>query len=273
MRRAIAVVLCFPVGFLTVYFALCVFAGRLIGADEALGIAGGKWLLVFFGAVGVIASCFEGWAAKRRPVVLFACVLVVVAGAFVFISAPDSSSPEDALQEARAAYARRDLASFKSYVDVNAVLGDGIDQIIVSPLSQSAAQSGSGGGILAAGMAVAAASWKQVYLPELSEQVEQFVVSGSLPNQSQDDAFVTALGSEILRMLAASQLTYEGIAGTQKLSDSFARVTVRVRMSSSGEQNSVPSPVLLTFRMRSDGSHWRIVGIENLPELAKQLLD
>jgi hypothetical protein len=188
----------------------------------------------------------------------------------------------------------RDLATFKSYVDVNSILSDGVDQLVVSPLSRNAAQSGNGlDGLIAAGVAVTAAAGKQAYLPELSQQVEQFVVNGSVPNQSQDDAFGIAVGSELLRMLTVSQLTYDGIDSTKQISDSMALVTVRVRSSASPqptattnnlypslrivdsqghEINPVERPMLVTLKLRSAGSHWQIVGIENLSDLAKQLL-
>jgi len=174
---------------------------------------------------------------------------------------------------------------------VNSVLSDAVDQIVVSPISRSAAQSGGGlGGFLAAGVAATAEAGKQVYLPELSREVEQFVVTGSVPDQSQNDAFGIAVGSEFLRTLATSQLTYGGISETRKISNDLALVTVRVQSASSNSQpqqtapaNSqypslriIPaeeSPVLVTLKLRPAGSHWQIVGVENLPELAKQLVN
>lgn len=282
MRRVIAVLVSLPVGLCVVYLAVCVFAGRAVHVDQAERIAEQHWILAFV-LLATVASGYEEWLAKTRARTVAGCVLLVLVVSFVYLTGLETSSPEESLEQARAAYMQRDLATFKSYVDVNAVLSDGIDQIVVSPLAQSATHSDSAfGGIVAAGVAVTAASWKQVYLPRLSEQVEQFVVTGSVPDQSQDDAFGVAMGSEILRMLAASQLTYEGIEGTRKLSDSFALVTVRVQVSSNAqpnqedmqgrELNSDQSPALLTLKMRSAGGHWQIVGIQNLPELAKRLL-
>ena len=206
-----------------------------------------------------------------------------------------SPSPEDSLQEARAAYMRHDLATFKNYVDVNSILSDGVDQLLGPTPADGFVERISKG--TAEGVA-------QHYLPELSQQVEQFVVTGSVPNQPQDNAFELAVGSELLRMLAVSQLTYDGIDSTKKISDSVTLVTVRIRSSASppphqtasanslypslriidNEGHAQPiervsatpaetSPILVTLKLQSAGSHWQIVGIEKLPDLAKQLLD
>lgn len=280
MRHLIACTVCGNLAVLALYIGVCVVAGGMVDADQAVSIAYAHWI-VFLGLFLVASYVLVEWAGEK-PLRIIACgVLLVLIGLFVYPTVFRNSSPEQSMEQARTAYMQRDLATFRRYVDVNAVLSDGIDQIIVSPLAQSAAQP-DGGGILAAGVAVTAASWKQLYLPALSEEVEQFVVSGSVPSQSQDNAFEIAVGSELLRMLATSQLTYEGLAGTKKLSNSVALVTVRVGMSSSPQSNqgdaqgqasnSVASSILLTFKMRSAGTHWQIVGIQNLPELAKELL-
>lgn len=310
MRRAIACALSLAVAVPALYLVLCFLAGRLLTIDQADHVYHGGGHYIFLG-VGLLAAYgLEEWFVKRRRAVLICCsgLVLLVAGFVAVMVLGASPTPEDSLQEARAAYMRHDLATFKSYVDVNSILSDGVDQLVVSPIARSAAQSDSGfGGLLAAGVAATAAAGKQVYLPELSEQVEQFVVTGSVPDQSQDDAFGIAVGSELLRMLAVSQLTYDGIDSTRKISDSVALVTVRVRGSanpqpqqtasannlypslrvtsiidSEGHEQPIKrasdasaetSPLLVTLKLRSAGSHWQVVGIQNLPDLAKQLLN
>jgi hypothetical protein len=307
MRRAIAFVLSLAVAVPALYLLLCLFAGRLLTIDQADHVYHGNGHLVFLGLGLLAAYGLEEWFVKRHRAVLICCsgLVLLVAGFVAVMMLGASPSPEDSLQEARAAYMRHDLATFKNYVDVNSILSDGVDQLVVSPIARSAAQSDSGfGGLLAAGVAATAAAGKQVYLPELSQKVEQFVVTGSVPDQSQDDAFGIAVGSELLRMLAVSQLTYEGIDSTKQISDSVALVTVRVRGSSNpppqqmaSANNLYPSlriidsqghaqpiervstasaensPLLVTLKLRSAGSHWQVVGIQNLPDLAKQLLN
>jgi hypothetical protein len=315
MRRLTAFVLSTIIAMLvsplTLYLTRCALFNHLLTADEIARQIDKEPLGFLFTLVVfcvVVARWFYKSAIKEHwaiPVFRFVGIVLVacVAGVFVLMAVSTPPSPEDSLQEARAAYMRHDLATFKSYVDVNSILSDGVDQLVVSPIARSAAQSDSGfGGLLAAGVAATAAAGKQVYLPELSQQVEEFVVTGSVPNQSQDDAFGIAVGSELLRMLAVSQLTYEGIDSTKKFSDSIALVTVRVRSSGSQPQqaqatNAYPSlriidsegheqpiervstapaessSMLITLKLRSAGSHWQVVGIQNLPDLAKQLLN
>jgi hypothetical protein len=275
MRRSIAVVLSALVATLisplTLYFTRCVLFNHLLRADEIARQIDTEPLGFLFALVIIfvaVARWFYKLAIKEHwavPVFRFAGVVLLagVAGVFAVIglSTSSSPSPEDSLQEARAAYMRRDLASFKTYVDVHAILSDGMDQ------ATSSASEAVGGGILGAAVAITAASGKQVYLPELSQQVEQFVVTGSVPNQSESDAFKIALGSNFLRTLATSQLTYGGISDTRKISDDLALVTVRVQSSLSSR------PVLVTFKLRSTGNHWQIVSIQNLAGLLTQLSD
>jgi hypothetical protein len=289
MRRFTAFVLSLMTAALV--FALCV---RFVGHLPALNAAPlGKLIcLLPLGALAFGVDKFCNWAFKKKFWGAFVgCSAVVtvlsVVYAALLLTTP-SPLPEQSIQEARNAYLNHDLASFKNYVDVNSILSDGFDQLVVSPVVRNAAQSNSDlGGLLAAGVAATAAAGKQVYLPELSQEVEQFVVTGSVQNQSQDDAFGIAAGSEILRMLAISQLRYDGIENTRQISDSVTLVTVRVRNSvtSKAQQTTfnttygsisvVPvetPPVLITLKLRAAGDHWQIVSIQNLPDLAKQLL-
>jgi|SRR5579859_2871143 len=221
---------------------------------------------VIFLLVAVFGFCDDAFE-KRFWLTFVGCsgALAISAVVFIAIIAFANKSPEESLQAARSTYLNHDLASFKDYVDVNAILSDGVDQMIVSPALHDAQQTSSVvEGLVAAGVALTAASWQETDLPELSKEIEQFVVTGSVPNQSQSDSFGIALGSEFLRTFVASQLTYRGIAETRQSSESIVLITVRT-------EDSGGHPLLVTFKLRAKETHWQIVGVQNLPELFKQL--
>jgi hypothetical protein len=278
MRRLIAVFLSAVTSVLVspllVYLLLCGYSEQWLTGAQLIHQVDQHPFGIFFLVVlvmGFVGRGFYDSAIRSRWVIPVYCSgigLIAVAGFIIMITSSEQPSPEKSIQEARAAYMRHDLATFKDYVDVNLILSDAVDQLVVSPISGSVGQSDNGfDRLLTAGFAAAAAAGKQVYLPELSRQVEQFVINGSLPNQSESDAFGIALGSNLLRGLAISQLTYGGISETRKLSDDIALVTMQIQSSMSAR------PLLVTLKLRSSGNHWQIIGIRNLPELAKQLSD
>jgi hypothetical protein len=110
---------------------------------------------------------------------------------------------------------------------------------------------------------------KSAYIPDLSKSVDQMVVSGTLPDQSQnsDDkttAFITGFVSSVVRNIAASQLTYQGVQ-SKAITNDNAELTVGVTSSVSSQ------PISVHIKMRRDGDHWRVVAVENLAGLLNQL--
>jgi hypothetical protein len=274
MRRLTAFVVSSAVDMLVsplvVYLIYCIFAGRWLDLDEAVRVCKDHAFISILGTLVLIFVIDElgEWAFKRK----FWLALVgssgligasiIAIGAIVLAAPP----PEQSLQEARAAYLHHDLAAFRNYVDVNAILSDGVDQLVVSPALRDATHTDNPiEGFLAAGVGVAADSWKQAYLPQWSDFIERFVVTGEMPNQSPSDAIFTVMGSGILRSMAAAQWTYMGVAGKPTISGSRALVTVYVRSGSNYE------PFLMTLKLRSHGDHWQVVGVQDLPQLLKQL--
>jgi hypothetical protein len=199
----------------------------------------GVWLGVIFGALAIIV------------------IVLLVA----LLSGP---KPEDSLDQLRTAYLQHDQASFDKYVDVNSVLNDWTDQGVNEWLKQQNA-----GALETATVQVVAGAVKSAYIPDLSKSVDQMVVSGTLPDQSQnsDDkttAFITGFVSSVVRNIAASQLTYQGVQ-SKAITNDNAELTVGVTSSVSSQ------PISVHIKMRRDGDHWRVVAVENLAGLLNQL--
>lgn len=187
-------------------------------------------------------------------------VIVVVA---VVMSGP---KPEDSLDQMRAAYLQHDQASFDKYVDVSSVLGDWTDQSVNMWLKQQNA-----GAFEKAAADILAGTVKSAYLPTLSQSVDQVVVSGTLPDQSQNGsndpvtAFVVNFISSTIRNIASSQLTYQGVQSKTVVNNTDAVLKVIVGSSLS------PQPVIVQIKMRRDGDHWRVISVDDLAGLLNQL--
>jgi hypothetical protein len=199
----------------------------------------GVWLGVIFGVIAIV-------------------VIVLLIALF---SGP---KPETSLDQLRTAYLQHDQASFDKFVDVNSVLNDWTDQGVNEWLKQQSA-----GALETAAVQVIAGAVKSAYIPGLSQSVDQMVVSGTLPDQSQnsDDkvtAFLTGFVSSVLRSIASSQLTYQGVQ-SKSITNNDAEVTVGVTSSLSAQ------PFSVRLKMHLDGDHWRVVAVENLAGLLNQL--
>jgi len=199
------------------------------------------------------------WLLGAFAVIALLVILVVV----VVNSGP---KPEDSLDQARLAYLHHDQATFDKYVDVNSVLGDWTDQGVNMWLKQQNA-----GAIEQAAAQILAGTVKSAYLPTLSQSVDQVVVSGTLPDQSQNGsndpvtAFVVNFISSIVRNIASSQLTYQGVQSKTVVNNTDAVLKVIVGSSLSNQ------PVIVQIKMRRDGDHWRVVSVDDLAGLLNQL--
>lgn len=201
----------------------------------------GLWLLTIFGII-----------------VLFVIVLVVVLNA--------GPKPEDSLDQMRAAYLAHDQATFDKYVDVNSVLSDWTDQSVNALMKQQNA-----GAIETAAAQVLAGTAKGAVLPGLAQSVDQMVVTGTLPDQSQNGGndqvtvYVTSFISSVIRNIATSQLTYQGVQSKTVVNKTDAVVKVICGTSLSSQ------PVIVEVKMHLDGDHWRVVAVDDVPGLLRQL--
>jgi hypothetical protein len=195
-------------------------------------------------------------------VIFLSLALLVVVVVLTVFSGP---KPEDSLDQARTAYLQHDQVSFDKFVDVNSVLSDWTDQGVNVWLRQQNA-----GPIESAAAQIIAGTLKSVYLPGVAQSVDQLVVTGSLPDQSQTNqndqatVFVTAFMSSILHSVATSQLTYQGVQ-SKTITNDNAELTIGVTSSLSSQQISV------RIKMRRDGDHWRVVAVEDLSGLLNQI--
>jgi len=199
----------------------------------------GIWLGVIFGMLAIV-------------------VIVLLVALF---SGP---KPETSLDQARTAYLNHDQANFDKYVDVSSVLNDWTDQGVNEWLKQQNA-----GALETATVQVVAGAVKSAYIPGLSQSVDQMVVTGTLPDQSQnsDDkatVFLTGFVSSVLRNIAASQLTYQGVQ-SKTITNDNAELTVGVT-----SPLSTP-PISVRIKMHRDGDHWRVAAVEDLAGLLNQI--
>lgn len=196
---------------------------------------------------------------------LGAIFLALVVLVVVVIAAASGPKPDDSLDQARTAYIQHDQSNFDKYVDVNSVLSDWTDQGVNVWLKQQNA-----GPIESAAAQIIAGTLKGVYLPNVAQSVDQLVVTGSLPDQSQSNQndqttiFVTAFMSSILHSIATSQLTYQGVQ-SKSITNDDAELTVGVTSSLSTQ------PINVRIRMHRVGDHWRVTAVEDLAGLLNQI--
>jgi hypothetical protein len=195
-----------------------------------------------------------------------AAVIVVIMLAVIIIPFLAGPDPADSLDQARAAYLQHDQASFDKYVDVNSVLSDWTDQGVNAWLKQQNA-----GAIETAAAQILAGTMKSAYLPGLAQSVDQMVVSGTLPadpsqtaQNDQSSIFVTAFLSSVLRSIANSQLTYQGVQSKSVTNDS-AELAINVASSLSTQ------PILVHVKMQRVGDHWQVKAVEDLAGLLNQI--
>lgn len=197
-----------------------------------------------------------GWGASALVVVVALVALVVL------LSGP---KPEDSLDHARAAYLQRDQANFDRYVDVSSVLSDGVDQIAGVILQQN-----NTGGLARVAIAAAVPALKGIYLPSASRAIDQFIISGVLPQDPQSSssdpatALIASYVSAVLRKVAASALSYQGVE-SELISNGTATLAVRVATPLSSQ------PMVLKVKMQKAGGYWRVVAIEDLAGLLREL--
>ncbi|MGA8763354.1 MAG: hypothetical protein WB562_10860 [Candidatus Sulfotelmatobacter sp.] len=185
---------------------------------------------------------------------------IALSAAYFYLHTPD---PAISLDQVRLAYAQQDQLSFDKYVDVPAVLENGIDQFadyyalqhrIAHPV------------FFKAGISLG----KQMYLPQIAQSVDNFVVTGNLPELpvwATDNATVSEAISDaanVLHRLIQAQLTYQGVV-SETVSGADAKVEVRIRSPLSTGSMTV------RLQMRRVHDHWRIVAIEDVPQILQEM--
>lgn len=197
-----------------------------------------------------------------RNMTLIGIAIAVVGIAIILLSGP---SPEDSLEKAGAAYLQQDTQAFDNYVDVRSILEDWTDQAATSWLINN--NSTAGQTLVANGLA---AGFKAFFVPQLARSVEQEILSGRLADHPQtnntDDTtgYIAGFVSNGVRSLVATQLKYQGIASqTKSGSDAVLDVQVGSPVSSSS--------LIVKVKMQRAGDHWRIVAIQDVAGLMRQL--
>jgi hypothetical protein len=257
---------------LSCYLFLCLYVHRPLGLVAVIWQAMQFWpestvwrivvgLAIVLAAGGFLESV-KGMRWSRM--LLLNCSIIAVTGLSLIIQrAAAFPMAEDSLDAARTAYFQHDVASFHTYVDVNAILSNGIDQLVENPALQTASHSDSFlGALLSAGVAVGAEAAKS-YIPALSQSVEQTLVAGTLPSDS--DSPLPAIASGLVKALAIPKWTYYGVAKTREISDTEVSMFVLVHNQSTGKR------VYIKLKSVRDGDHWRVVAVQNLPDVLQRL--
>jgi hypothetical protein len=126
------------------------------------------------------------------------------------------------------------------------------------------------GGLARVAIAAAVPALKSIYLPSASRAIDQFIISGVLPQDPQSSgtdpstALIAGYVSSVLRKVAASALSYQGIE-SEDVSQGIATLAVRVATPLSSQ------PMVLKVKMQKAGDYWRVVAIEDLAGLLRQL--
>ena len=220
--------------------------------------------------LGSAAPEAETVAPRRRrgslkPWMWGASAAIVVVALIVLAVSLSGPNPEDSLDHARTAYLQRDQANFDTYVDVASVLSDGVDQIVAAMMQQN-----NTGGLARIGIEAAVPTLKSIYLPSASRAIDQFIISGTLPQDTESsgndpaEALIAGYVSVALHKLAASALSYQGVESKQ-ISGGNATLAVKVAMPQSAE------PMVLKVRMQKADGHWRVVAVEDLAGLLRNL--
>lgn len=206
-------------------------------------------------------------ASGRRlwPWVLGLAVLAIAVFAVAHVLLqPD---PRDTVTQIRNAFEQRDVNSFEQYVNVHAVLDDGIDQMADSLASSTTSDSEAWAKAAAkVGARTMAEQLKPQMLPEMEDEVREFVSAGSWraagdPDQSGDSHLLMYF----LHSALGSELVYEDCNVVSKWGDS-AEVDVHVKSPLKNE------PLTVKLKMQMDNGHWRVVAISQLPELLNQMV-
>ena len=195
-----------------------------------------------------------------RIIVIVVLVGIAASATYFYLHTPD---PEVSLDQVRLAYAQQDQLSFDKYVDVEAVLGNGIDQFadyyalqhkIAHPI------------FFKAGISVG----EQMYLPQIAQSVDNFVVTGNLPDLpvwATDNATVSEAISDaakVLHRVIQAQLKYQGVV-SKTVSGADATVEVRIKSPLS------TGAMTVRLQMRRVHNHWRIVAIEDVPQILQEM--
>jgi hypothetical protein len=200
-----------------------------------------------------------------RPWVWGASAVIGVAALIVLVALLLGPNPANSLDQARAAYLQRDQANFDKYVDVASVLSNGVDQIVGEMMQQN-----NTGGLARIAIEAAVPALKSIYLPSASRNIDQLIISGTLPQDAQSSgndaagALIAGYVSGALHKIAGSALSYQGVESKQ-VSGGNATLVVRVATPLSAE------PILLKVRMQKADSYWRVVAVEDLAGLLRNL--
>lgn len=195
---------------------------------------------------------------KVATVVLI--LVVALIAAIYFLHPPD---PSVSLERARLAYTQQDQEAFDKYVDVQSVLGNGIDQF-----TDDYAQRHNLSHPYAFKWGVAEGA--KLYLPQISRSIDQFVVTGNLPalpqwatgNATINSAITEA--SQVLHRVIQSQLAYQGVL-SEDISGKDATVDVSIK-SPFGT-----TPFTVKLRMVRLHNHWRIVAFDDVPRILREM--
>lgn len=208
---------------------------------------------------------------SARPLLAAAAALVLVAvvagAAYLFWPRPD---PRDIPEQIRIAFLSHDVAAFERHVALDRVLTDalaqaasfGIREAAVTDLNMSPAAAELAASAAAAAVTVAAPQ----LVPELARLCRQLVSAGTWASQgiaaTTDDPSPVLM--QFMSEALASQLAYRG---AEVLGRQGPAAQVAVSMATPLQAQ----PLTIRLRMEMADGAWRVVGVEDLAGLIRQV--
>jgi dsDNA-binding SOS-regulon protein len=157
-----------------------------------------------------------------------------------------AGGPKEAVDQARAAYAKKDVALFDKYVDLDSVISDYFDQMAA-----------------AGSMDAAAVAQVKATLPTISEVVKSIFFG--TPTSAPPEVVQTMTASSETLRTALQKVSFGGITD-QQVNGSEALLKVKLLDAS----NPSAKPATMELKLKDTGPNWKIVAVPNLSTMDKQ---
>jgi hypothetical protein len=162
------------------------------------------------------------------------------------VSPPANPGPKEAVDQARAAYANKDVALFDKYVDLESIIADYFDQMA------------------AAGEADATTVAQVKATLPITSGVAKSLFFGTPTDAPPEVVQAMKPGFEQMRA-GLQKLSYQGIAD-QQINGSDALLKIKL-LDTSGAS---PKSIVLDLKLKEVGPNWRVVAASNLLQVSKQ---
>lgn len=158
-----------------------------------------------------------------------------------------SSGPKEAVEQARAAYTKKDAALFDKYVDLESVVSDVFDQMAAEKAIDQEALTA-----------------VKANLPKIAEVVKSIFFG--TPTDAPPELVQSMTASSQQLRTALENVTYQGVDSVSKLSASDALVKVKLSETDAG----ITKTKIMEVKVKDAGPNWKVVSVPNLSQMDKQ---